>query len=339
MDATGLAIGTVTLVTLFQTVVQISDIIYVSKRYGYDSEILSIKLGIERVRLIMWGEKLGLTDADVNASNVYDLLDARLSDRRVSLAVSDVLVCMKRLFEDSSSLTRRYGLREVDATVSADEGIIEDRFRDTFKRAFDKLNSTAAENQRNISLKLSTKWVIVDKKRFELLIQDLRDFNDSLSALFPDVENQTQIDMNTEIKASRDVQSLQLIQNAAPKDHTPLSDAASAQIEEISQREILSDGASSILLRPVDIDALAKQIDRLELQLMRKNRGMLTTEIQEWGQSLGSLGSLGPRYTASIGWEVNSGDYFVERDRDLEYVKPLYLAWSKYNIRPVDCTC
>lgn len=73
----------------------------------------------------------------------------------------------QKYHESIFSFLGECSLWEEDATVLADEGIIEDKFRDTFKRAFDNLNSTAAENQRNISLKLSTKCAIIDKKRFE----------------------------------------------------------------------------------------------------------------------------------------------------------------------------
>jgi hypothetical protein len=90
MDATGLAIGAVTLISLLKTIVQVSDSIDASKHYGNDSEILSIKLGIERVRLTMWSEKLGLTDVNLDTLDYFQAqLDNRLSDRRLSLAVSE----------------------------------------------------------------------------------------------------------------------------------------------------------------------------------------------------------------------------------------------------------
>jgi hypothetical protein len=326
MDATGLVIGAVGLISLFKTVVQVSDIIDASKHYGNDSEILSIKLGIERVRLTMWGEKLGLTDANLDTSDSFQAqLDSRLSDRRVSLAILDVLVCMKRLFEDSGALKRRYGLQAVDGTVPASaRGVVGgNALQDTFRRTFDKFNSAAAASQQNISLKSSSKWAISDETRFELLIQDLRDFNDSLSAFFPDIETQTQRDMNAEIKASNNVQSLRLIQDAAAEDHATLSDVASVRIEEISQRDILSDKASSILLRPIDLNTLAKQVDRLQIQLKHKNRGMLNTSI---------IHPSGTSYSSYVGWEeINDENYFLELDKEFEYVKPLYLAWGKYD--------
>lgn len=346
MDATGLAIGAVGLASLFQTVVQISDIIDTRKRYGVDSEILSIKLGIERVRLTMWGEKLGLMDVNLDTDTLQSRLDERLSDRRVSLAVSDVLSCMKRLFESSRGLTQRYGLQLVDDTaiVSIEQSVVPVAFgagaggnnsdsssggspprsnalKDTFQRTLDKFNTTITDNQEKASVKTSSKWAIVDKKRFELLVRDLRDFNDSLAALFPDVETNTQENMKSQIQSSNNAQSLRLIQEAAADDNHTLSDAASSRIDQIVQGDDKSDKMSSILLRPVDFDGLAKQIDRLQLQLIHKNRGMLNTKI---------IHSFGIKYSTFVHWEqVTSDGHFQELERETEYSKPQYLGWGK----------
>src|SRR5271168_3259224 len=103
MEPLGLAIGVAGLVPLFSVCVQLFDIVDSGKAYGKDYEILIAKVEVERVRLFLWGESVGLSGQDVNIleSDLRSQLDQRLEDRRVCSAVSDVLECMKRVFEDT----------------------------------------------------------------------------------------------------------------------------------------------------------------------------------------------------------------------------------------------
>ena len=58
-DAAGLAIG---IISLWKTCVQVFDIVDSSKKYGMDFELLRLKLEVERIRLLMWGDIIGLNE-------------------------------------------------------------------------------------------------------------------------------------------------------------------------------------------------------------------------------------------------------------------------------------
>jgi hypothetical protein len=332
MDPLGLAIGIAGLVPLFSVCVQLFDIIDSGQTYGQDYEILIAKVEVERVRLFLWGESVGLSGQDVNIleSDSRSGLDQRLDDRRVCSAVSDVLECMKRVFEDTDALKRRYGLQQSASApaIQQSEGG-RNALKAVFKRTYEKFHSAAKANQQNASLKSTAKWAIVDKKHFRQLIADLRDFNDSLSALFPDVEDHTQVVMTAGIRATVNTEDLRVIEQATMDGNGDLSEVASTRLSEISHREPdgpdKSEAASvaSTLPRAVNIDNLAKQLDKLEVQLQAKNQGVLRVSINNYFDT---------KYLGHVGWDgIVQDEYFIQQDREAEFVKYPYLAWCKHS--------
>lgn len=338
MEPFGLATSIAGLAPLFKVCLQLYDVIDTGRSHGGDFEVLSIRLGIERIRLQMWGERMGLDDATLTDEQLRAKLDERLVDRRVASAVSDVLACMKRVFEDSDGLQRTYGLAPLDSMAPLDGARPPGAFRTTFRRTLDRFNSASAARQQGATITQAGRWAVVDKRRFEVLLGDLRDFNDSLAALFPDVDDDTREGLAKDIKEAKDVESLRRIETAVAGEHDDLFDAASARLVEIGDgkkkeykadtKEDTEDGTttvmddtSSILLRPVDVNQLSKDLERLEAQMTRRNRGRLRVSINH---------SFGARYYSYTGWDDIVGEEWLERDdKEVEFVKTPYQAWSK----------
>jgi hypothetical protein len=328
MEPLGLAIGVAGLVPLFSVCVQLFDIIDSGKTYGQDYEILIAKVEVERVRLFLWGESVGLFGQDVNIleSDLQSQFDQRLEDRRVCSAVSDVLECMKRVFEDTDALKRRYGLQQSASAPAIQQSEGRNALKAVFKRTYEKFHSAAKANQQNASFKSTAKWAIVDKKRFQQLIADLRDFNDSLSVLFPDVEDHTREVMVADIRATVNAEDLRVIEQATMDGDGDLSEVASTRLSEISHREPDESEVASVastLPRAVNIDNLAKQLDKLEVQLQAKNKGVLRVSINSYFDT---------KYSGHVGWDgIFQDEYLVQQDKEAEFVKYPYLAWCKYS--------
>ncbi|GIK05229.1 hypothetical protein Aspvir_009333 [Aspergillus viridinutans] len=212
MIPTGLVLGAASLVTLFKSCLDLYDAIEFGRNLGTDYKILVTKVGVERVRLELWGSLVGLydlpKDEDSQGDGIaeyYDVLDSRLVDPRIASAVGDILNRMRRLFEDSGSLVTKYGL-QVLASDDLAVLTIENPVKMTFKKtcvgiAYSEANAAA-------------RWAIKDKKKFERFVNDLHDFNNILTLHFPDVEENTRTTMITEIKESTDLDSLQLVEDA-----------------------------------------------------------------------------------------------------------------------------
>ena len=89
------------------------------------------------------------------------------------LAVS-ILTELHRTITDFNKLQDRYGLRE-EVMPPVVENV----------PAQKKSESSGVAGRLRNELQLRAKWVIVDKEKFTVLLQDLKDYNDGLEQLFP----------------------------------------------------------------------------------------------------------------------------------------------------------
>ncbi|KAF7172146.1 hypothetical protein CNMCM5623_004400 [Aspergillus felis] len=332
--AGGLVLGAVSLVTLFKSCLDLYDAIESGRNLGTDYKILVTKVGVERVRLALWGSLVGLYDLpkDENSqgdgiAEYYDVLDSRLADPRIASAVADILNCMRRLFEDSGSLVRKYGLQEL---ASDDLAVltIENPVKMTFKKTYARLQASASRIQKQTPLVAAARWAIKDKKKFERFVNDLRDFNDSLTLLFPDVEENTRTTMIAEIKESTDLDSLQLVENAVSDlaGGEELVEAASSRITEISKysTSVAETAATEITndsIADVNVERISRQLEKMEVTMSKRVelRGSLQFQLSSLG------GQIFLRYDF---FGIPYDDYVVEIQKEMEYVNPPYQAWS-----------
>jgi Prion-inhibition and propagation len=70
-------------------------------------------------------------------------------------------------------LQDKYGLREESTSPSVE------------KKEVQKRTNAGVGSRLGKELQLRAKWVIADKDKFELLLLDLKDYNDGLEKLFP----------------------------------------------------------------------------------------------------------------------------------------------------------
>ncbi|KDN63884.1 hypothetical protein CSUB01_08370 [Colletotrichum sublineola] len=343
MDAAGLAIGAAALMTLFKTCLELCDTIESGRRYGSDLEVLTTKVGIERVRLLLWGDSVGLYGLNMGAggqSAAPAVVDPRLQDPRVARAVCDILGCMRQLFEDTGSMTRRYGLQSAQAADEASTGSLGNALVTTFRRTYARLQESAAQTQRAATVVTTARWAIKDKRRFQRFIEELRDFNDSLCALFPDLDEHMRREMAGEIKAATDLEDLQIVEQAVADMEAgdELAEAASLRITELSQysRSLAGDeagmgtinetletedgGSSTTAARGVNVSRLAKQLEKLEVVLRASLKGSLQPSI--WH-------TFGGRYNGFLAWEgFRDDEYYAQVDKEIEYRRPSYPAWG-----------
>jgi hypothetical protein len=137
-DVAGLVIS---VATAWKTCVQIFEIVDTSRKYGWDYEVLRIKLEVERVRLLAWGEAVGL--AGLNNSQIIP--DPRLRSREIQSMVMGVFGCIQNIFENSEALQNKYGLRPSES--HKDKQV--DLLRSVFKREYNTLLRSAKERQRD----------------------------------------------------------------------------------------------------------------------------------------------------------------------------------------------
>ncbi|KAK4451186.1 small glutamine-rich tetratricopeptide repeat-containing protein 2 [Podospora aff. communis PSN243] len=312
-DVAGLVIG---VAALWKTCVQVYEIVDSSRQFGMESEILSVKFEVERVRLICWGDVIGLQSL-VSGENPAPtaLADPRLNRAEIRTAVVRLLGCIQHSFENTSRLQDQYGLQP--STVAPDAGPSltvsqTDRILSSvFKRAYDNLRRVAGDRQRDTPLTRRTIWAIRDRNKFLALVAELRGFNDSLESLFPDARAKAAEAMRNDIEAADGIRELQLLQEATAGENNGVSECASVRLEALgvtvsARTELLSatksvaDSEATVERGLVKADEeadeeipradeggqkepemseLEKRFANLEVFVAKKNRGALSTYV------------------------------------------------------------
>ncbi|KAI9819966.1 MAG: hypothetical protein M1827_006536 [Pycnora praestabilis] len=173
MEAAGFALGVASAVGLlgqiFDGCVKAYAFFTKAKNLGRDSERLVCKIRIEEMRLMVWGREWGVVEG-----RLEDHLAARHGGNEGLKQLAEMI--LKQLYEtitDFNKLQDRYGLRE-DISNSDIK---------TVRKSPDPTDNMTIRLRDE--LKLRARWVIGDKDKFELLLKDLKDFNDGLERLFP----------------------------------------------------------------------------------------------------------------------------------------------------------
>ncbi|KAI9746928.1 MAG: hypothetical protein M1835_002317 [Candelina submexicana] len=210
-EAAGLAIGVVGVVgflgQIFDGCIKAYSIFTKASNLGRDSERLLCKIRIEEMRLMVWGKAWGVVEGRLEAHLASDEGGGNEGLKKLAEMI------LKQLYEtitDFNKLQDRYGLREDTSSGVAEKGKVPDPPGMVTSRLRDELKLS--------DLKLRAKWVISDKDKFELLLKDLKDFNDGLERLLPPARIATlQRTWTNELlqTASRDVGQLGLLESAS----------------------------------------------------------------------------------------------------------------------------
>jgi hypothetical protein len=321
-EVAGVVLG---VVALWKTCVDIFDTIDGSKQYGMDYELLRVKLEVERIRLLDWGDAVGIADAATGLE-----LDARLKRGDVRNTVTRVLGCIQHIFEASADLQSKYGLRPVaqqavsNAVTEAEGQFI---FGAIFKRSYESLRKNARERQRGTSVARKAVWAIHDKRKFNAMIIEIKGFNDNLESLFPGIGARTAEAMLVGINSSDNIQELQLLQDATIDEHEELSESASARLDVLgaastartellttSDHETVTDNdvveveadaaaeanETATVVNPA-VDAYKKRMQAVEDYFTKKRTGSLSVSV------------LGPH---SYSTRVSTHCYWGDEERD-----------------------
>lgn len=323
MDVTSFVIG---VVTAWQTCVQVFEIIDSGKKYGMDYEVLRVKLEVERIRLLVWGEAVGLSEVERGNPSP----DARLNREEVRTVVLRLLGCIQNIFEHSERLQDRYGLRPIDPTIvdGAQEPLTQSQFilGPIFKRAYEGLRRSAKDRQRTTPLTRKTIWAVNDKNKFQTLIAEIKDFNNSLEALFPGLSSQTAHLIRTDIDQSVEIGHLLVLEKATADDHEEISETASMRLEAlgstISRRSASTvtgdDEEGDVTESNVEViesdGVLAMGLDALEEYVRKKNEGALSFNI------VGPQ-SYSARVTAHVYWDGEQRQNAFWDDSEMGFVK------------------
>ena len=268
-DVAGLVLS---VAALWKACVQVYSVVDSSRQYGIESEILSVKFEVERVRLICWGDAVGLQGllsdpasggvggssggtaqtGTTTTTTTDPAPDPRFQRPEIRTTVVRLLGCIRHAFENTNRLTEHYGLTLATpnvATLTLNDGQTiplqpipqsqtERILSSVFKRSYENMKRVAGDRQRDTSIARKTVWAIRDKTKFMGLVAELRAFNDSLESLFPDAQAKAVAAMRNDIEAAESVRELQLLQEATAGENTAVENAVINAVSECASMRL-----------------------------------------------------------------------------------------------------
>ncbi|KAF7951523.1 hypothetical protein EAE96_006829 [Botrytis aclada] len=143
-----------------------------------DSEKLICKIKIEEMRLLVWGREWGVLEGKFEEELKRE---EGIGNAKLRGLAMEILSELYRTITDFQRLREKYGVVE----ESGRRGEIERR--ESWDREMENEKGGFGMGKLSLRHELSkrVKWVISDKEKFTVLLQDLKDYNNGLEQLFP----------------------------------------------------------------------------------------------------------------------------------------------------------
>ncbi|KAH6959344.1 prion-inhibition and propagation-domain-containing protein [Fusarium avenaceum] len=256
MEAAGLSIGAVALISLFKDCVDLFSMITAARRLGQDAALLETKLDVERMLLLRWSERVGLLqffNCDQSSNESLKPSNIPLRDPETRKIVLRVLTCIKSLLSEGEALQQSYGLQQFDpsksldphtSSVNSSQGASASRL-ERFLHDFHRLKiDTQSRKGAPCSSRITdtgkkVRWVIVHKDKFNALIANLSYFNSSLMELAPTVSPSTLSSVQEDLSHVRSIAELDVIIQASTDTQPAVKSAAVAVKKAILHPQIL----------------------------------------------------------------------------------------------------
>lgn len=237
LEITGLAIGAAALVGTFKDCIDVFGMIVAARSLTEDAELLNTRLEVEKMLLLQWADRVGLTEPEK--------YNRKLDDVELNQAVARVLESIKGLLSDGKALQERYGLvnyQEVrqDIVLNSELGIKDGSTRlKYFSESLHRLSLNEYVPRKKHSVSRRFKWVVLDKERFSNLMDNLSYFVTRLDALVP-AQGQPPTTVSKENLAQiRSIRQLRLIIHAYAVNQPQIAVMAQQAIENLNQGRIL----------------------------------------------------------------------------------------------------
>lgn len=219
----------VTLAALFKACIEAFDLIQISRHQEVDFKKLKLRLNIEKCRLYIWGESMGLTDT--TTADEYRPIDRF----RFPEVVREILDVVLQLFHDSQKIRDKYGCRQATS-----EDLLQDTDQNgpvrSLAASFSNFSIQSIQRSKTSKIVQNVCWVIHDRKKFGALVAEIKDLIDSLQGITsPSVPVARQAGiMRRKIASIRDAETLSLIAEVCSEDHPDIADAASTKADTMS---------------------------------------------------------------------------------------------------------
>ncbi|KAK8102152.1 mapkkk cascade protein kinase regulator ste50 [Apiospora sp. TS-2023a] len=224
MEVAGLALGVLGIAGLFTSCIENFDIIVRAKDFGEDFDLLCTQLSLQRIRLALWGETLGLLPSPPGQTRRVPY--NRAMDRRdIKPSIVASLQQLLNLLTKADVITGRYALESTSAADQAYEQEVTQTPRGmlVLRDSFQRFKERVRKNQKQKSVWNVTRWSVRDYAQFEALVDQIRKLLDGLESItnaLGTLERQHRR-LLEEVESVSDTQSLSLLQEVGSLDSAP----------------------------------------------------------------------------------------------------------------------
>jgi Prion-inhibition and propagation len=227
LEVVGLTASAVALAALFSTCIECFEYFRAGQSLEPDLDTVLAKLDIEKTRLLIWGNHIGILNATTEGRH------AALQNEQILGSLRSCLKQIESLLSSTEQLGLKYGMRDAGPTerTRSPTPVLSKNGMGIFRASCVRFLAQIPSKSNRPGLATRTKWAIVDKTRFQGLVHDLKDFIDGLNQILPvDRHIQDQIAM-ADIESITDLGGLRLIQEASEHSYPAWSSKASEVIE------------------------------------------------------------------------------------------------------------
>ncbi|KAB2571005.1 Heterokaryon incompatibility protein s [Lasiodiplodia theobromae] len=217
VEAAGLGIGVAGLASLFNTAVQWFEYVQIGKDFGIDFQSAQLELDICRLRVLRWGDAVGLTATSTEAR----ALPAGVSGSEEDIRLAErTLGQINTLFEMIDDASKKYISTLTAIAVYDPDRDLDQKYMNL--RQF--MQNAAVKRQKTMSFRKKFQWAIHGKSNLDKLLADVKSLTDALTTTFKATKPQQQLFAEMELEEVKDDNLPQL--EAASRDRDPILNEA-----------------------------------------------------------------------------------------------------------------
>ncbi|KAI0888403.1 prion-inhibition and propagation-domain-containing protein [Annulohypoxylon maeteangense] len=237
MEVAGLAVGVLGIAGLFTSCIENFNIVVRAREFSEEFEQLCTLLALHQIRLVIWGETLGL--APPPGARTPRPYNRALDRPDIRPYIETTLYQLKNLLSKADTITGRYASEEQERAAECSEiwAGSNSKGMSIFRDSYERFKARIKKNQKDASVWQVTRWSIHDYEKFERLVTNIRELVDALESITSalGISAQQQSILIDEIESLSDASSLRLLQlvgssASAPPAIRAISDTASTRL-------------------------------------------------------------------------------------------------------------